>query len=662
MLQKFASKTSDPSYQLIGGDDIESDGGAPVSVRNVRLRWGVVTLLVCFGGFGGATLVNTRFGASSTLNTVEDLDFSVKSGTYTDSPEDAYDFLESGRLVEPFQASTLTVEGSSLSVCDWSVSFVSGGGPWDLFSGAPKTTDFSSNGRISKADDKLETAEIFFPGPGVFSISLTCDREDGSSQTITDEVSCRYVRREVRQMSLVDREAFLDAFMVLYSTSAEDGVQTYGENFQPLSHFVSLHLDAAAKRNLDHIHDGLGLPTQHISLTMEFELAIQSVTPRLAVPYWDYTIDSAKIQNRHPSNYFASISSIFHESELFTEDFYGYSDKETHYVTEGRFSNVRVTRDYSAPVKSPRGFLRAPWNLNPSSQVTRFHSFLGSDDVTVHSKALNWPTCAHHLGMATSSNYDTWFEWSWAIGYVPHGPVHAWIGGVGGGDGEAKMRKLHEEGYLTQTQFSDFRIKAFVLLKNMWRDYAIETPKYCSEDAPVSECTWICVEDPTKNTETIAQFKELVGLESSDEGFAEVVKAWCDMSYWPGDHLEAASPIEASFWSVHPTIDRLLQYKDLVQPFTDKTWILDEKGLSKSGEACLYYSDGECKGHNAYDLTFWKSVTMGADGSFSAEYLTNEELRNAMLPTDGYALPYVYNSFEWKHCDELGDVFPKVSK
>jgi hypothetical protein len=42
----------------------------------------------------------------------------------------------------------------------------------------------------------------------------------------------------------------------------------------------------------------------------------------------------------------------------------------------------QVTRDYGASTNSPRGFLRAPWNLNPSSHVTRYHSILGSDEVS----------------------------------------------------------------------------------------------------------------------------------------------------------------------------------------------------------------------------------------------------------------------------------------
>jgi len=58
-------------------------------------------------------------------------------------------------------------------------------------------------------------------------------------------------------------------------------------------------------------------------------------------------------------------------------------------------------------VHSSRGFLRAPWNVNPSPKLTRYHSICGVDEVTSDS-GVAWPTCANHLGMITSSAYDAW--------------------------------------------------------------------------------------------------------------------------------------------------------------------------------------------------------------------------------------------------------------
>jgi len=57
----------------------------------------------------------------------------------------------------------------------------------------------------------------------------------------------------------------------------------------------------------------------------------------------------------------------------------------------------QVSRDYSAATNSPRGFLRAPWNVNPSSYVTRYHSILGSDEVSESSAVQMCPICLSFL-------------------------------------------------------------------------------------------------------------------------------------------------------------------------------------------------------------------------------------------------------------------------
>ena len=133
--------------------------------------------------------------------------------------------------------------------------------------------------------------------------------------------------------------------------------------------------------------------------------------------------------------------------------------------------------------------------------------------------------------------------------------------------------------------------------------------------------------------------------------FLQVV---CDTPYWPGDHLEAASPVEASFWPIHPTLDRLFQYKQLVRPFADKTWEAD-------GETDCLVSASGCDGHHAYDLTYFKAVLSNADGKFDSKHMTNIEMRDAMDPRDSYSLPYMYNHFDWTHCDEIGIVFKDVA-
>ena len=68
-------------------------------------------------------------------------------------------------------------------------------------------------------------------------------------------------------------------------------------------------------------------------------------------------------------------------------------------------------------------------------------------------------------------------------------------------------------------------------------------------------------------------------------------------------------------------------------------------------------------GHHPGDLTVGTSVVRQTDGTYQALLMTNEEALGAVTPGDGYAVPYVYSDFEWKHCEvasEGGVSFPSV--
>ena len=242
---------------------------------------------------------------------------------------------------------------------------------------------------------------------------------------------------------------------------------------------------------------------------------------------------------------------------------------------------------------------------------------------------------------------------------MPHGPVHSWIGGLGGGNCDEGFSALVTKGYMPAPLLVDLKINSFARLKDGWRDFLIEVPKYCSEDAPVSECMWTCVEDIESNAFAIEALGSTGIYESvvGTENFAKIAKAaYCEVAYWPGDMLEAASPIEASFWPIHPAMERLLMMRELSNPFTDKTWL-----PSSTDSACTTTSSG-CRGHNAGDLTVFKStVKTSTNAAFKTVHLTNEEVRAAVLPSsEAFSLPYIYNHFEWAHCDALGATFPTV--
>ena len=74
---------------------------------------------------------------------------------------------------------------------------------------------------------------------------------------------------------------------------------------------VAEHLQGAASRECDHWHDGAGIMTHHAGFTLELEQSLQSVDARVAVPYWDYTIDAERDGER------------WEQSVVFSDDWFG---------------------------------------------------------------------------------------------------------------------------------------------------------------------------------------------------------------------------------------------------------------------------------------------------------------------------------------------------
>lgn len=281
-------------------------------------------------------------------------------------------------IVEPHYEYKLKVVGTHLfDNCAFEGQYVTGGGVWDSMSSLPPASSWSPRGKAEALESKEHEVIVKFPAPGTYKVEITCQFETGHVTTLKEIFHAYYIRRELRDLSKRDKEAFLDTFLLLEKTPTKEGIKKYGAHYRSLAEFEVMHLRAAGDREVDHIHDGLGGVTQHSAMTMEFELAMQSVEPRLAVPYWDYTIDSVKIEFDASGK--ADVSQIFKNSILFTKNFFGETDGLAHRVTQGRFSHVEIPRDYSFDTNSPYGFLRAPWNINPSKFVTRYHKVCGED-------------------------------------------------------------------------------------------------------------------------------------------------------------------------------------------------------------------------------------------------------------------------------------------
>merc|ERR1712178_335596 len=137
-----------------------------------------------------------------------------------------------------------------------------------------------------------------------------------------------------------------------------------------MGYYSQKHLAGAAARDCDHWHDGAGLMVHHMSFTLELEQTLQSVNPKVTVPYWDYTIDAYKYGDS------------WSKSPIFGDTWFGSASKAgdpLHLVSTGDWAYTPITTDVSEItdvekgdiVTNAYGHLRSPWNLNPTPYLTR---------------------------------------------------------------------------------------------------------------------------------------------------------------------------------------------------------------------------------------------------------------------------------------------------
>ena len=99
------------------------------------------------------------------------------------------------------------------------------------------------------------------------------------------------MRREFRELTERDREAYFAALVAVYSTDTETGKTSYGANFRGREYFVKKHLGAMTLESCTPWHDGEVFVTSHIALNLEFERSLQAVDDSVALHVWDYTLD-----------------------------------------------------------------------------------------------------------------------------------------------------------------------------------------------------------------------------------------------------------------------------------------------------------------------------------------------------------------------------------
>lgn len=121
--------------------------------------------------------------------------------------------------------------------------------------------------------------------------------------------------------------------------------------------------------------------------------------------------------------------------------------------------------------------------------------------------------------------------------------------------------------------------------------------------------------------------------------------------------------MDPSFWSTHPTMERVWMFTVLTGQITDFTWVdssftyEDSNGSTVLEDISLY--GDSCTGHGGSDV-FPYGMLEGETDDFTIKTgirgneehgnrLTNREVLSALDPNFN-SLPYVYDTFEWAHC------------
>eukprot|EP00903_Cladosiphon_okamuranus_P016180 g14931.t1 len=589
-----------------------------------------------------------------TADSLEPLSFSALNFYHVRDGKPALDYpwLKDVKLIEPHRDTTLAVtaprEGYKYL--------------WTIRGGDAEKSDLRAEGAGAETVVKLTVLD-----DNIITLEEVDEQTGKVARRLEEKVMVKYVRREIRTLTDDEREELFDAMYTLWSVRVDggNGKELYGDDYADIFAINRLHYKAASPIDCDHFHDGLGFMTNHAMITNTFEYSLQTVNPKLTVPYWDFTIDGSSAGG---ATFGESVSSAQEYSEVFSPEWFGTYDEDDYMLKDSRwgYTPIPKMRMNNPGEITPDVYqkLRAPWNVNDRSYLTRGMGNMCGIDT---SDTYPWPSCQTHYNLATE--YDSFYSYVWESLYDPHGPVHIWIGGVL--DCERSYAQIGE--LVGEESAASLAMFSFVHRKNLYRENIFK----CEGTAGVNQkpiellasgqCG--CLDyDLTQGDdfETVYNrldlIDDLIG-DYSDDIKRQVVAIICSTTVNDGDHLQASSSLDPSFWPTHPTMERLWMYSVLTGHVTDFTWpdenlsYTDEDGDTVTETVSLYGED--CTGHRGSDVFPFGLLDADEDGfevktgirgnNEFGNTLSNREALQAFDPRSN-SLPYVYDTFKWTHC------------
>ena len=541
---------------------------------------------------------------------------------------------------------------------------------WDVVAHAKSADDDAGVGETETANLLGQNQTYIFRGPGTtYTLRLTAEFENEVRSATRFAVMCKYVRREVRDMSHADREAFFTALEIAHrADNIQQGRDTYGPRFTSVAALVAKHLDATTLNACSPFFNGLSFVTSHAALALELEQVLQTIDPSIALPYWDYTQDAAEYGG---GGDWRTGSDLF-QDEWFGEAAPGNSD---HHVQSGRFAYLPIAsvgdqfslaaNGIATPEHNAYDRLTDAFNNDPSAYLTRWSSVCSLPTQN------SLPDCVALQGTLEARDMRTFAQ---RLERSLHGDIFTLIGGAWDCRYSA-LDAMRAEPAMHPQLIEAVGLKLPMLWRTMLERGPLACPTACNVSVTFEDCSCSCpafdpieglwqsqVYDALENatvfdelfangfgfleraedTTTATGYKYSVSGLSENEGnafFKYLLSTLCHPGKLAPASSYHAAPNDPLFWVVHANLDRVHAWMRANPDPTsgaatfDTTW-------NTTGEAA-------CGGHGYHDLLPFQNLL----DEHTPHAYSNEQLQRIFHPHNP-ALPYVYDSFSWDHCSE----------
>ena len=486
----------------------------------------------------------------------------------------------------------------------------------------------------------------------VKGVTTTTVRKEVVAQSVGIPIMCKYVRREIRSLTRDDRERVLDALAIVHKMPLLEGRAKYGGKFFDATGATRKHL---ARMTIDRCtpwHNAKVFFNAHAAFTIEMEQSLQSIDASIAMPYWDYTIDSHFLGLDWP------------DSEIWSDEWFGPSTSPTddRVLITSRFAYSPIRTNGMAVERNGYGRIMDRMNADDAEYLTR-----GARNVCGIKTHVGLPGCTSLHKAIQSIDLE---ELDRNVEYDFHGYIHMLLGGAWDCRTSLDYRDLQNDiraaGYPTVAEAIPGYVEDVALdLNVLWRYWMfsgyLKMPDGCSNTTDFEDCRGRC---PLIDTELdhlsdsqIYTYLDdgqiltaLDGLMLSyndamdrylvtglDWGNSITVYKWLlPILCGPGKMSPQATPLAATydpiFWPSHNNYERLWAWKRL---------------HPDSAFSNLWKDDSStCYGHNLHDSLPWRNFLRSEN---RRKDYTNQELLDLFDPRNP-ELPHVYDSFEWPHC------------